>query len=510
VADLLLGIDVGSTTSKAVLCRPDGVVLAEARRGHSIEVPRPGWAEMDADSVWWSEVCSISQELNGKVPRGDSVGAVAISALGPCLVPVDRAGRPLRPAILYGVDTRSGPQIAELERRYGRESIRELCGNRLSSQSLGPKILWFRENQRQLAAQTAQFLTAASYLAFRLTGEVAIDRHTASHCGPLVDFGALRWTDRFAEAIATAEQLPPIRSTTEILGAVTAAASRETGLPAGTPVVVGGADTMAEAISAGVVRPGDLMVMYGSSGFLFLVTGERFDHPDLWATAGGFDGQYGLAGGPATAGSATAWFCDTLARELTEARELRGVSAFAVLAQEAARSPAGARGLLFLPYLSGERTPLFDPDARGVMTGLTLVHSRADAYRALLEGVAFAIRHNLEVIRETGAPIHRAVAVGGGTLNRLWLQIVSDVLGIAQMLPEQAIGAAYGDAFLAGLATGVIPDASALEGQWVRIASVVEPDPAASAAYQPIFEAFRALYAETRDTVHALARSGET
>ena len=509
MADLLLGIDVGSTTSKAVLCRPDGAVLAEARRSHSIEVPRSGWAEMDADGVWWSEVCSISRELNGKVPQGDRISAVAVSALGPCLVPVDKFGWPLRPAILYGVDTRSGPQIEELERRYGRESIRELCGNRLSSQSLGPKILWFRENELHLAARTTRFLTASSYLAFRLTGVVAIDRHTASHCGPLIDFGAMRWTDRFAEGIATAEQLPPVRPTTEILGAVTAAASRETGLHAGTPVAVGGADAMAEAISVGVVRPGDLMVMYGSSGFLFLVTGKRFDHPDLWATAGGFEGQYGLAGGLATGGLATAWFRDTLARELTEARELGGLSAFAVLAEEAARSPAGARGLLFLPYLSGERTPLFDPEARGVMTGLTLTHSRADAYRALLEGVAFAIRHNLEVMRETGAPIHRAVAVGGGTLNRLWLQIVSDVLGVAQMLPEQAIGAAYGDAFLAGLATGVIPDASLLDGQWVRIASVVEPDPAASAAYQPIFEAFRALYAETRDTVHALARSSE-
>jgi xylulokinase len=510
VADLLLGIDVGSTSSKAVLCRPDGAVLAEARRSHSVDVPQPGWAEMDGDGVWWSEVCSISRELNGKVPRGDRVGALAISALGPCLVPVDGSGLPLRPAILYGIDTRSGPQIEELERRYGRESIRELCGNRLSSQSLGPKILWFRQNEPELAARTARFLTAASYLAFRLTGEVAIDRHTASHCGPLIDLAAMRWSDRFAEGIATAEELPPIRSTTEILGAVTAVAARETGLPGGTPVAVGGADTMAEAISVGVVRPGDLMVMYGSSGFLFLVTGERFDHPDLWATAGGFEGQYGLAGGLATAGSATAWFRDSFARDLIEARELGGPPAYAVLAEEAARSPAGAHGLLFLPYFSGERTPLFDPEARALITGLTLTHGRADVYRALLEGVAFAIRHNLEVMRETGAPIRRTIAVGGGTHNRLWLQIVSDVTGVAQMLPEQTIGASYGDAFLAGLASGVIPDASLLEEQWVRIASVVEPDPAVSAGYQPIFEAFRALYSETRDTIHTLARSAET
>jgi xylulokinase len=506
VGQLLLGFDVGSNSSKGVLCRPDGDVVAEATASHEIDIPRPGWAEMDADRVWWRELCGVARELTEKVPAGDRIGAVGVSGLGPCLVPVDRQGRPLRPAILYGVDTRSAPQIEELERRYGREEIRAHCGNRLSSQSWGPKILWFRENEPDLARRTARFLGSASYLVSRLTGEVALDRHTASNAGPLIDIETMSWSDRFAGGIATSAELPPIRQTTEIAGEVTAEASEATGIASGTPVTVGGADTMAEAVSVGVTRPGDLMVMYGSSGFLFLVTDGRLDQPDLWSTAGGFGGQYGLAGGLATAGSATAWFRDTLAAELMAARGSGGPPAYAVLAEEAARAPAGANGVLFLPYLSGERTPLFDPDARGLITGLSLSHSRADLYRSLLEGVAYAIRHNLETMRGTGAPIQRAMAAGGGTLNRLWLQIVSDVTGVAQNVPAQAIGASYGDAFLAGLATGLVPDPAALHTDWVKIGTRIEPDSAAKSAYEPLYAAFRSLYVETRDTVHELAR----
>jgi xylulokinase len=506
VGELLVGFDVGSNSSKGVLCWPDGSVLAEARASHSIDVPQPGWAEMDADGVWWRELCEIARQLTGRIPPGDRIAAVGISGLGPCLVPVDRAGHPLRPAILYGVDTRSTPQIEELERRYGREPIRQLSGNRLSSQSLGPKILWFRENEPDLAARATRFLGSASYLVFRLTGEIALDPHTASHAGPLIDLQTLTWSDRFAEGIATPDQLPPIRATNEVIGAVTPAAAEETGIAAGTPVTVGGADTMAEAVSAGVVRPGDLMVMYGSSGFLFLVTGDRRDHPNLWSTAGGFAGQYGLAGGLATAGSATAWFRDVLASDLVDARGTGAPPPYTVLAEEAAAVPIGANGLLFLPYLSGERTPLFDPDARGVITGLSLSHTRADMYRALLEGVAFAIAHDLDVMREAGAPLRRAVAVGGGTLNRLWLQIVSDVTGMAQSLPRQAIGASYGDAFLAALATGVAPDPRALDRQWVKLGDTIEPDPSAGARYGPFVAAFRALYLETRETMHELAQ----
>jgi xylulokinase len=504
--ELLIGIDVGTYSSKGVLCRPDGTLVAEARADHGLSLPRPGYAEHDADDVWWADVVTLSRQLMQRVASGQRVAGIAVSAIGPCLLPVDRKGRPLRPAILYGVDTRASDQIAELEQRYGREALFELGGMRLTSQAIGPKILWLREHEPQVYAESARFLTASSYLISRLTGELVIDRHTASHFNPLIDIDSLEWDGRFAEGIADLERLPALRWSDEVAGIVTEQAAEETGLPAGTPVTAGAVDALSEAVSVGVVRPGDLMLMYGSTAFLILLVEARTAHRDLWTTAGAFAGQYALAGGMATSGAATTWFRDQFARDLVDEQRRGGPDAYEVLASEAALSPPGAGGVLALPYLSGERTPLHDPAARGVFAGFSLAHSRGDLYRALLEGIAFAIAHNVETMAESGAAIRRTVAVGGGAVNRLWLQIVSDVTGRTQLLPERTIGAAYGDAFLAGLATGVVPGLGALEDGWVRMADEVVPDEEAAARYGELRPLFHQLYEASRLTVHELGR----
>jgi xylulokinase len=211
----------------------------------------------------------------------------------------------------------------------------------------------------------------------------------------------------------------------------------------------------------------------------------------------------------ATAGALTTWFRNEFARDLVAAHEAGGPDAYEVLAAEAAASPEGSRGLVVLPYFSGERTPLHDPDARGVIAGLSLAHHRGDVYRALLEATAYGIRHNLEVMASTGVSVRRVAAVGGGAHNPLWLQIVSDVTSMPQQVSERTTGASFGDAFLAGLATDVITDERVLHEQWVKTASTVTPDTAATAAYQPYYEIFSRLYPETRDDIHALARLGE-
>jgi xylulokinase len=508
MADLLLGIDVGSGSTKATLCRPDGQLVADGVRPHDIDRPQPGWAEMDADRVWWGDLVTLAQELVAKVPRGDRIAGVGVSAMGPCVLPVDAEGRPLRPAILYGIDSRATSQIADLEARHGRDALFELGGNRLTAQSVGPKILWLREEEPDVYRAARWFLTASGYLVQRLTGEAVIDRHGASHCNPLVDIRTMQWSARFADGIVDLDRLPAIRSSQDLVGTVLPAAARETGIPAGTPVTAGSIDTMAEAVSVGVTQPGDLMVMYGSTAFLLLVLsdGPR-PHPDLWTTAGCFDGRYGISGGMATAGALTTWFRDTLGADLVAAESAGGQNVYEALAQGAAGSPPGSRGLLALPYFAGERTPLFDPSARGVLVGLTLAHERRDLYRAILESVAYGMRHNLEVMRSTGAPVRRVAAVGGGAHNPLWLQIVSDVTGMPQDVAERTTGASFGDAFLAGRATGVIPSDDALRS-WVRRARTVEPDTAASAAYEPLYRAFRELYPTTRQVIHDLADLG--
>ena len=230
---------------------------------------------------------------------------------------------------------------------------------------------------------------------------------------------------------------------------------RLTGLAAGTPVITGTADAAAEAISAGLANPGDLMVMYGSSIFFILKTDRLYNSPHFWGTRFLEPDTYAVAGGMSTAGSLTRWFRDNFAAGEVAAESAGGENAYAALAELAAASPPGARGLVALPYFAGERTPIFDPDAKGLLVGLTLSHTRGDVYRALLESVGYGIRHNLDAMRAEGMAPARILAVGGGTLNRAWMQMVSDIAGIEQHIPAQQIGAAYGDAFLAGVGIGM-------------------------------------------------------
>ncbi len=501
MGELLLGIDIGTYSSKGVLCRPDGQVVADARREHRMAVPRPGWAEQDADAVWWTDFASIARELASAVRAGDRIAAVAASAIGPCLLPIDETGRPLRAGILYGVDVRATEQIVELESRFSPEALFALGGMRLTSQAVGPKLLWLRQHEPAIWRRAERFHTASSYLVLRLTGRHVIDRHTASHFNPLIDLGRLAWDDRFADAIAPIERLPELAWSDELVGVVTPDAARETGIPAGTPVTGGTVDALAEAVSVGAVRPGDLMLMYGSTAFMILVTDGLRTHRDLWATGGAFRGQRAMAAGMSTTGSATTWFRDNLARDL----EASGGGGYAELAHEAAMAPPGANGLLFLPYLSGERTPLHDPDARGVIAGLSLANDRADLYRALLEGTSFGIRQIIETMRESGAPIERVIAVGGGATSKLWLEIVSSAAGVIQELPARTIGASYGDAFLAGIAAGLIDGLDALDRDWVTLTDRIRPVPTLAAAYDSLYPLFRRLYRDSRPTVNALA-----
>lgn len=502
MGELLLGIDVGTYSSKGVLAAPDGTVLKSQVVEHGLEIPHPGWAEQDAEGVWWADVVTLCRALlDGKPHTAADVAAVCLSAIGPCMLPLDQKGRPLRRGILYGVDTRATEEIEFLERSIGPEELFRLSGMALSSQAVGPKILWVRRHEPEVWRQTARITTASSYLTYRLTGEHVMDRHTASHYIPLFDLKSLEWTDRYAEEVADPSLLPRLGWSDELAGEVSPQGARETGLKAGTPVAVGAVDALAEAVSVGVAHPGDLMVMYGSTTFFILVQEQPTPDPRMWTVAGARRGQYNLAAGMATSGSLTRWFRDELARDLPEAE------AYERLYRAAEQVPPGARGLLVLPYFSGERTPINDPRARGLIAGLSLSHSRDELFRAALEGVGYGIRHNLETFGEVGAAVKRVVAVGGGTKGRTWLQIVCDISGQEQLLPEVTIGASYGDAFLAGVAGGLLRWDDL--GQWVRLRERVAPNPAHKARYDEMYRLYLQLYSSTRDLVHALAGIGQ-
>jgi xylulokinase len=490
-----LGIDIGTFESKGVIADAEGRIVATAARPHRMLVPRPGWAEHVPDDDWWGDFAFLSRQLladSGLPAR--AIAAVAVSAIGPCMLPVDAAGRPLMNGVLYGVDTRASAQIEALNAQIGAHRIHARCGNALTSQAVGPKILWLKETHPGLYAKTAKVLTSTSYIVGKLTGEWVIDHYTAASFAPLYDVAALDWTADLAPGILPLDRLPRLMWSTDIAGHVTAAAAAETGLAEGTPVTCGTIDAAAEAVSVGTLAPGDCMVMYGSTIFLIQVTGEPVRDPRLWYAPWLFPGLHASMAGLATSGTLTHWFRDHFARELPRAE------AFATLTAEAAAVEKGARGLLCLPYFSGERTPIHDPMAKGAFFGLNLTHGRGEMFRAVVEGIAAGTAHVFETYAEAGAKPARLLGVGGGTQNAVWMQATSDFSGLGQIICARTIGASYGDALLAAVAVGqAMPEDIAT---WNPVARTVRPE--AVAAYKRQYPLWKRLYAQTRDIAQAL------
>ncbi|HVL52962.1 MAG TPA: FGGY-family carbohydrate kinase [Vitreimonas sp.] len=488
MAELMLGIDVGTSSSKGVLASADGTIVAVAQRPHQLALPRPGWAEHDAEAVWWSDFVALARELSEAASGG--IAAVGVSGIGPAVLPVDRGGSPLRPAILYGIDTRASDQVEALTARFGEDAILARGGTLLTSQAAGPKLAWLREREPDLWAKTARFHMAHSLIAERLTGEYVLDHHSASQVDPLYDMTTASWATDWAAEVAPGIDFPRLAWSDEVVGRVHRAGAAATGIRAGTPVVAGTIDAWAEALSAGVREPGEAMLMYGTTMFMVEVTDGFRPDARLWTTQGALEGTVTYAAGLSVSGGLTVWLRDLVGREFEE------------LIADAAATPPGADGLVALPFFGAARSPIHDPEARGVLVGLTLSHGRGHLYRALLEGAAYEVRHNLEVLAAAGAAPRSLVAVGGGTKGALWTRIVSDVTGQAQVIPEQTIGASYGDAWLAAVGSGVI----ARTEVWNRPAETVEPDPHARPRYDGLYDLYRALYPATRDLVHAAVR----
>lgn len=443
---------------------------------------------MDGD-VWWREFVELATELTA--PGDVDVGAVGVSGMGPCVLLTDAHGKPLRPAILYGVDTRADAQIMEINRAIGSETIFDRAGSVLSSQAAGPKIAWVRDNEPEVYGKARRLFMPSSWLVYQLTGEYVLDYHSASQCTPLFDIRAMAWHGPWAVHVAPGIDLPPLRWPGDRAGVT---AREVAGIPAGVPVITGTIDAWSESISVDAHNPGDLTLMYGTTMFVIATVSSSISSERMWSTVGAVEGTRNLAGGMATSGAITEWL-----------RELTGGPDHPTLLAEAEASGPGARGLIVLPYFAGERTPIFDPDARGVIAGLTLSHTRGDLYRAVLEATGFGVRHNVDTLREAGANISRVVAVGGGTQGSLWTQIVSDITGIPQVIPTITIGASYGAAYLAFRLEHDVSMA-----QWNPPAMILTPDRTKSAEYEDLYQLYRSLYPASREVVHELAARQKT
>ena len=496
-----LGIDIGTYESKGALVDEQAQIIASHSCPHNMESPKPGYAEHDAEKTWWADFCEISKVIiakSGVSPK--DIISVGCSTIAPCCLPVDKDLNPLRKAILYGIDVRAVEEISYLEGLYGKHQIFEKCGTPLTSQSAAAKILWIKNHEPEIYARTDKFITGSTYLVAKLTGNFTIDHYTAATWVPIYNIEKKDWESDLS-LFCRRDQLADCRWTHEIAGVVTEKASRETGLAAGTQVTTGTADASAEAFSVGVLDPGDMMLMFGSSIFMIHVVDQFTKDERLWAGPYLFPNTYAVAAGMSCAGTLTRWFRDNFAKDVVAEANAIGENAYAMMAALAKDIPAGSEGLIVLPYFSGERTPINDPLAKGLIFGLNLHHTREHVYNACLEGVGYGINQHFEIFEERNMTTKKIMAVGGGTKNEKWLQSVANISGKTIHTAVVETGAAYGDALLSALGIGFYRNSEELIKK-IQLKRSVFPDMAVYQSYAPYREQYHLLYQATKDIMH--------
>ena len=493
VLRILLGIDVGTTGAKAAAFDAEGRLLAAGGGEYPARYPRPGWAEQDPED-WWKGVRTALNALFAQIPGGAlRVCALAVSSQAPTMLPLDEAGRPLRPALIW-MDRRSDAEASLLAERFGPDLFVRKTGNRPDPFYVAPKILWLKKNEPELFRKTRLFSQANGYINFRLTDAHSMDNVHAALL-ELRDWSTGEWDEEICSMCGVEPgQFPPVYPGHAVIGTVTGEASDATGLARGTPVMAGTVDGAAAAVEAGAYNEGTAAEMTGTSTVLLMPNLKGITEPAFIAMPHAIPGLFLLLGAMATSGASLRWFRDTLGNAAVEA-----VDPFDMLTREAEQSPPGSSGVVFLPYMMGERSPIWHTNARGVFFGLSLATPKSALIRAILEGTAFALRHNLEHARAAGVSIDEIRSVGGGTKSALWNQIKADVLGLPILLPEAGVGAPFGCALLAGMGSGVLSGNPEELGRMVRIKARYEPNPHNREIYEKQYRLYRRVYEHLRE-----------
>lgn len=501
----LLGIDVGTTGSKAVLIDTEGVVRASATTEYPMYTPKPLWSEQNP-SDWWSATITSIRRVLSEGDAASQVAGVGLTGQMHGLVLLDAAGEVLRPCIMWN-DQRTAPQCAAITEQVGAENVLRLTGNPVLPGFTAPKLVWVRENEPEVYARIAKVLLPKDYVRYRLTGGFFSEVSDASGTS-LFDVGNRRWSDEMLRALdVPREWLPEVTESPVASARVSAEAARETGLLEGTPVVGGGGDQAAQAVGTGIVAEGVVSATLGTSGVVFAASETYRVEPQglLHAFCHAVPGQWHLMGVMLSAAGSFRWYRDTLG-DVEKARAAEtGRDAYDLLTEAAAGVAPGCEGLIFLPYLTGERTPYPDPNARGVFFGLTLRHGKAHLTRAVLEGVAYGLLDSLELMRALGLSIEQVRVSGGGARSALWRQILADVFNTPIVTVNVTEGAAYGAALLAGVGAGVYPSVAAACERAIRLTGETQPGPAA-AVYADYYPRYRALYPALKGEFAAIAQ----
>ena len=502
----LLGIDIGTSGTKVIAIDEGGKLVASAGAEYPLSTPRPLWAEQNATD-WWDAVCACCRKIVDEI-GADNISSIGLSGQMHGLVMLDSSGEPLRPAILW-CDQRTQTQCDWITETVGLKTLVDETANPVLTGFTAPKIVWARDNEPEIFGRAVMHLLPKDYVRFKLSGEFATEVSDASGTS-LLNVPARVWSSVVCDKIGVSlEHLPRVYESFEVSSRVSKLGAQATGLKEGTPIVGGGGDQAAGAIGNGIVQSGIISVATGTSGVVFACADSPTVDPQLrmHTFCHAVPGKWHLMGVMLSAGGSLRWYRDTFCRPEQRVAELMKIDPYELITQEAATVAAGSEGLLFLPYLSGERTPHPDPLARGAFVGLTVRHTKAHHARAVLEGVSFGLRDSLEIMKSMGISIGNVRASGGGAKSAVWRQIQADVFGFPLSTINIDEGPALGAALLSGVGAGVYSSVEEACNSVVKVSRGASVDEANAAVYNRQYEIYRALYPALKESFAALSET---
>ncbi|MCD6095987.1 MAG: FGGY-family carbohydrate kinase [Thermoprotei archaeon] len=508
MTEYLIGVDIGTYGTKAVLVDISGKVIGTSYIEYGVLTPKPGWAEQWPE-VWFNATVKTIREVLEKTKvNPKDIAGVAISGLyGGSGIPCDREMKPLRPAIIW-MDRRATKECAWVRENIGEEEIFKVSGNTIDPYFGYTKILWIKFNEPDIWRRIYKIVTPKDYVIYRLTGEIVIDYSSAGNYGGIFNIHKRTWSDKMLDEMGIPRDYLPDRivMAKDVVGEITEDGAKLTGLRKGTPVCAGGIDAPVSALSVGAIEDGEIGAMLGTSMCIGIIQDKERLTPKLVNFPYVVDDTkklYSFAG-ITTAGACIRYFRDTFGRVEKILSEHTNISAYAILDMEAEKVPPGCNGLIFLPHMSvGERAPWWDEELRSCLIGLTTYHTKAHVYRAMLEGIGYAIRYSLEVAMRVGIPIKRIMLVNGGARSPLWRRIIASITGMDMFYIAESPGAPYGDALLAGVGTGVLKGYETIK-EWVKISEVTKPDQYMREVYNEYYKVYLKVYEANKEVFKLL------
>jgi len=503
----VVGLDVGTTGTKTLLIDERGHVAARALAEYPLLSPKPGWAEQDPAQWWHACVKTLREVMSSSGVNARDVLGIGLTGQMHGSVFLDSKNGVVRPPILW-CDQRTAEQCEAITEKIGASRLIELVSNPALTGFTAPKIIWLRENEPDNYAKVVKVLLPKDYIRFKLTGEFATEVSDAS--GTLLfDVKNRRWSKEVMSALdIPLDFMPKSYESPEVTGTLLKEVADNVGLKPGIPVVGGGGDQAAGAVGNGIVRPGVISATVGTSGVVFAFSDKVTLDPKgrVHTFCHAVPGKWHVMGVMLSAGGSLRWYRDTFAHEEKSVAALAGRDPYEYITEQAATAPVGSEGLIFLPYLTGERTPHADPHARGVLFGLSLRHTKAHVARAILEGVAFGMRDSLEIVKGMGVPIAQVRASGGGARSKLWRQIQADVNSVPMVTINVDEGPAYGAALLAAVGSGIFGSVEDACDATIRVVDKLEPMKGNSRLYDKYYAIYRALYQDLKRHFNEVAQ----